>query len=85
VCIAATQCARKATDQEQRIREDDLSHGVRCRHSEDARLVLLLLQHERLLLLQEPLLLLLVARPGAIHLLLHLLLRWRGDDQIETT
>jgi hypothetical protein len=67
-CITATYCARKATDQEQRIRENDLSHGGRCRRGQDAGLVLLLLQcllHQECLLL-----LLLVARPGAVHLLL---------------
>jgi hypothetical protein len=77
-CITATQCAPKATDQEQRIREDDLSHGGRCRRGQDAGLVLLLLlllqcllhQERLLLLLPESLLLLLVARPGAVHLLL---------------
>lgn len=79
-CSNAAQCAHIATDQEARIRGDDLGHGGRCRCREDAGLVLLLLlqcllHQERLLLLllPEPLLLLLVAAPGAVHLLLRLL------------
>lgn len=80
MCINAAQCAQQATDQEARIRRDDLGHGCRGRGREDAGLVLLLLlqcllHQERLLLLllPEPLLLLLVAAPGAVHLLLRLL------------